>query len=442
MTVQLAILWCAARVVPSSERAEWLAEWSAELWYVKKEGSRQATGFCLGAFQDAVALRCYSPANPRTVWRLETPVQCLGFLGLLVTACTLLALRLPEARGVILPFPYRGVERLVMLSPAGQHESRLPTVAVGQYRNLANRLPRQFGGVAFYRPMRVRVGRADLSLALATGNLFDLLGIPVARNREQPALVVSDSAWQKLFGGDPQLAGRVVEAAGRRCVITAVIPADSWQLPGRIDAWLIDDKALTASPNASKGFVLGRLNQTQRDWPERFSVPNDGGGYDRFDFGSLHAYPIFALPVVALIALLVAAATVSPRFGEYSAIHHHRRWLFLAGKIGLLLPIVLFGTLILQSLIAVEIRPMAVFGYMIGFRWTLMDQRQRCPECLRLLAHPTRIGQPSQTFLEWYGTEFMCVKGHGLLHVPEIPTISFGTHRWQRLDRSWSELFS
>ena len=44
-------------------------------------------------------------------------------------------------------------------------------------------------------------------------------------------------------------------------------------------------------------------------------------------------------------------------------------------------------------------------------------------------------------FLEWYGTEFACVKGHGLLHVPEIPTVSFRTQRWVHLDRSWSGLF-
>ena len=442
MTIQLAILWCAARVVPSSQRAEWLAEWSAELWYVRQERGRQATGFCLGAFQDAVSVRRYSPASPRTLWRLQTPMHCLGFLGLLAAACTFIALRLPEARGVILPFPYRGVERLVMVSPAGQNESRLPTVAMGQYRNLANRLPRQFGGVAFYRPMRVRAAGADLSLALATGNLFDLLGIPVPRNREQPALVVSDAAWRKLFGGDSQVAGRVVEVAGRRSVVAAVIPADSWRLPGRIDAWLIDDKAMAALPGASKGFVLGRLIQAQPDWTSSFSVPTDGGGYQRFDYGSLHSYPFFALPLVALIALLVATATTSVRFGEYPRSHHHRRWLFLAAKIGLVLPIVLFGTLVLQSLLGAEIRPIAVFVYVIAFRWTLMDQQRRCPECLLLLAYPAWIGRSSQTFLEWYGTEFMCVKGHGVLRVPEIPTLSFRKRRWLHLDRSWSALFS
>jgi hypothetical protein len=441
MTVHFAILWCAARVVPRSQRTDWLAEWSAELWYVRRAGSRQATGFCLGAFQDAVSVR-YRGSHPQTARWLETPAQCLGFLGLLVTAFTLLAFRLPEARGVILPFPYRGIERLVMVSPTGPNDLRLPAVALGMYRNLVNRLPPQFADVAFYRPVRARTAGAELSLALATGNLFDLLGVPVPGDRGRPALVVSDTAWRRLFGEDPQLAGRAVEIEGRRFAITAVIPVDSWRLPGRIDAWLIDDKALTESPSASKGFVLGRLIETERDRPSSFKVPNDGGGYDGFASGSLHSYPIFALPLVALIALLVAATTVSLRFGDYSAIHLHRRRLFLAGKIGLLLPVVLFGTLIVQSMIAVEIRPMAVFGYLIAFRWALLDQRQRCPECLRLLAHPTRIGRPSQTLLEWYGTEFMCVKGHGLLHVPEAPTTSFGTHRWLRLDRSWSDLFS
>lgn len=48
-----AILRNAALLVPASARAEWLAEWSAELWYV----DRDATAFCLGSFRDALSLR-------------------------------------------------------------------------------------------------------------------------------------------------------------------------------------------------------------------------------------------------------------------------------------------------------------------------------------------------------------------------------------------------
>jgi hypothetical protein len=83
-----------------------------------------------------------------------------------------------------------------------------------------------------------------------------------------------------------------------------------------------------------------------------------------------------------------------------------------------------------------------LFGYVLAFRWILIDQRRRCPVCLRLLSHPTRIGGLSHVFLEWCGTEFICARGHGLLHVPEVATSSYGSQRWPPLDPSWSSLFS
>jgi hypothetical protein len=83
-------------------------------------------------------------------------------------------------------------------------------------------------------------------------------------------------------------------------------------------------------------------------------VPSNGGDYDRFDCGPLRGYPMYALPALVLVALAVAAGTTSPRFAGYSASRHHRRWLFLAGKITLMLPIVLFGTLALQAVVGTE----------------------------------------------------------------------------------------
>jgi hypothetical protein len=40
---------------------------------------------------------------------------------------------------------------------------------------------------------------------------------------------------------------------------------------------------------------------------------------------------------------------------------------------------------------------MAVLGYIVAFRWTLMAQQLLCPECLRLLALLARIEPLSQT---------------------------------------------
>ena len=145
-----------------------------------------------------------------------------------------------------------------------------------------------------------------------------------------------------------------------------------------------------------------------------------------------------------LITFLVLPAITSLRLGEYPANSHSpplatrlRRWFFLAIKIALIIQI-LFCTSASSKLI----QPYVWVIYLLAFRWALIDQRQRCPVCLRLLTNPTRIGRPSQTFLEWYGIELMCAKGHGLLYVPEIPTSWYSTQRWLYLDPSWSSFFS
>jgi len=144
-----------------------------------------------------------------------------------------------------------------------------------------------------------------------------------------------------------------------------------------------------------------------------------------------------------LITFLVLPAITSLRLGEYPANSHSpplatrlRRWFFFAIKIALIILILSCTSVSLKW-----IQPYVWAIYLLTFRWALIDQRQRCPVCLRLLTNPTRIGGPSQTFLEWYGIELMCAKGHGLLYVPEIPTSCYSTQRWLYLDPSWRGLF-
>jgi hypothetical protein len=152
---------------------------------------------------------------------------------------------------------------------------------------------------------------------------------------------------------------------------------------------------------------------------------------------------IVSMLYLVLMAVPVLAAFTNLRMREYPSNRKVGRWVFLVGKIGLLMPIVFWGVQALVLLAGWKFVPihLILIGNVAALRWALTDQRRRCPECLRLLAHPARIGLPSQTFLEWYGTEFACVKGHGLMHVPEIPTVSFRTQNWVQLDRSWSGLF-
>ncbi len=398
MNTGLAILWCAARAVRRRQRAEWLAEWTAELWHVREQGGRRAV-FCWGAFRDAWWMR---RNHPRSLF-LEGPFECLGSLGLIAGACALLCFAMADARRVLLPFPYPAAERLVLLSPAWEIGSRAPAITVGQYRRLSDRgLP--FEGLAFYRVVRTRVGAREISLALASESLFPLLGLSA-----------------------PQRRGLVP------------IRADKWLLPGRVDAVLSDDQVVAELPEGATGYVIGRQLPPHGPRAPQLTLPHGRENYVRISSGPLRSYPLYAMPGVVLICLLIAAATTSPRFRGWRYGRHWRGWMFLGAKIVLLVLIGFSLVLIVQAMIRSEIRPLVMPLYLLAFRWALIDQ-QRCPVCLRRLLLPVRIGVPSQTFLDWYGTEFLCGDGHGLLHVPETSTASYDIQDWLHLDDSWTTI--
>jgi hypothetical protein len=153
--------------------------------------------------------------------------------------------------------------------------------------------------------------------------------------------------------------------------------------------------------------------------------------------------PCPALP--AITSLSLGEFREHSRLGAWKG--RLQRGIFLTGKIVFIMLMVYCGMLILACNCVTFIPAVLLMfygmlgGYTVALRWALNDQRRRCPECLRLLAHPARIGRASQTFLGWHGTEFVCVKGHGLLHVPEPPTVWFPRQRWMHLDGSWSVLF-
>lgn len=247
---QRALLAIAARMVPGDERSEWLAEWSAEVWYLDQSGGRGSTRFCAGAFRDAALLRLNRPV--RRVELLRSPAGCLMVLGVLAGAAYAFALRSATVSGLIARQPFA---------------------------------------------LRVLV----LVIALAILPAAARLGLPA-----QPA----------------------------------------------------------------------------------------------------------------------------------------RGWALFAVKCFLVVPAVFYGVLDLAPLLGPLQGQAALVGYILAFRWALNDQRRRCPECLRLCGNPVRMGHPSYVLLDWYGTEFLCPEGHGLLHVPEHPQTSFLRDRWLRLDDSCRSLFS
>lgn len=243
--------------------------------------------------------------------------------------------------------------------------------------------------------------------------------------------------------------------------MTGVLPEGTWRLPGKVDAWLLTEDTKLTSGDA--GFVIGHLTPAaaHAGWGESWhmAAPKPDGELADFFCVSLAERargPNEVFWFAVLLACLALPATTSLPLGEYqqssrpvSWAMRVLRWAFLSSKIALLVPIVYLLSLSaahwrmdIDSISSQYLQLVSSFSIcLFGLRWTLRDQRGRCPVCLRELTHPARVGQPSRNFLSWNGTELICEGGHGLLHVPEIATSWFSEQRWLYLDPSWEILF-
>ncbi len=420
-----AILRIASVMVPETQRTDWLAEWRSELWHVRRDPhGMNVAAFCLGAFRDSFWLwRNGSSDESRSILRLSgstpegiesfpdqgvpalsSPVRCLSFLAALGGLCFVAALLLPGARMVLRCSLYP--RDLVMLSPVEAGDPSVqngfldpyPSVSRKQFESLKAHSAGQFTGLAFYVPMRLPMqtpnGKRTVTVARTTADLFRLLNIPVDAH------------------------------SGKQ-----------WNLPASADGWLIEDETVFAAlPEYTEGFVIGRL---------RYDTLNNS----QFRFIRLRdrSLVMFWIVLAAFaFACVFAVFMPSDSSGGHPRRIGPRRGLFLAAKALLVLPIVLFGSLDLATVVS-PLSPLyldlAFFGSMFALRWINADQRKRCPVCLRLLANPVRIGESSRILLEWHGTELMCLRGHGLLYVPEWPAIWSGRQRWMNLGASWGRLF-
>jgi hypothetical protein len=365
----------------------------------------------------------------------------------------------------------------------GMSDDSQPTISPRKFDSWQGRQQKYFDGFSFYRVNREAVDlnapqtggttKSAWGVARASSNLFTLMGLPIEFAEPVspqgatpadviPQIILSEKTWKRTFAADPHIGGFVLRLAGQPVRIAGVAPDGSLGLPGRVDAWLLDPDADRYPAGA--GFVVAHLTAMGKAemWAQCVHITAVGPNDTEEDFLGIsleewkpttETVYFFAL----LLALLALPAITSVSLGEYSVNPHRTswprkliRWSFLAAKIALLLPIVYFVSLDLafgctacgrESSVYIQLA--AVFGLcLFGLRWVLKDQRQRCPVCAHCVTHPAQVGQASRTFLDWNGTEMMCMGGHTLLHVPSLPTSWFGAQRWLYLDTSWGFLFA
>jgi hypothetical protein len=483
------LLWAASLLVPRSERKEWHREWRGELWHVRAActaaggpagtSQDQVTAFCLGAFQDALYLRRAGRAERPPLAGMEgTPRQCLLILAAMLAASYAVALLLPGVCAERSLWPRRMNPNLVMIEQEGVNDDAQATILPTQFRSWQGWKQKYFDGFAFYRVTPQDVGpeqgtedkgHLQWNVAHASANLLTLLGLPVefsdadAKARDDlPEVILSERAWKREFGADAHVAGGVVRFRDQKVRISGVAPDGSLGLPGHVDAWMLESEPEAQTSGA--GYVVAHLTGlgAAQMWTECVHIVANGpeGSEDNLLGISLAEWKpapgtlyLFAL----IVALLALPAITSVSLGE-SSVNQQKtswarrilRWSFFSAKAALLLPTIYFVSLDLAYGSTTIGRERAVYLELIStfvmclfsMRWMLKDQRQRCPVCLRTVTHPAQVGQASRTFLDWNGTEMMCMGGHTLLHVPSLPTSWFGSQRWLYLDTSWDFLFA
>jgi hypothetical protein len=482
-SVQLGFLRSASLLTPGSARAEWLQEWRAELWHLRKatvsnsaeswRAEQQAARFCLGALQDALCMRRLSSRKKQQPRSFRgSAVQCIIALAAALIVSYGVALLLPGVRAESHPALYQVNPNTILIQDAQRTDDSAPTISAPTFALWKQRRQRFFDGLAFYQIALEGITKGSRTssgwrVAHATPNLLALLGVPVRFAAEGPevpdnlpTLVLGDRVWRRDFDADVNVAGRVVRVGQREARIAGVVRYGAWRLPGNVDAWLLEPN----TPLRGVGFVVGhltKLGQIEMLSDRVHITANNSDDSDDDLWGvSLQdrtrgPWDIYLLAVI--LAFLSLPAITSVSLAEYSFCAHKPswskricRWGFLAAKIALLLPIVYFTSLDLSywhaadySIPSQYIQLISAFMLcLFGMQWALLDQRMRCPVCLKRVTHPAQVGYAGRTFLAWNGTEMICTGGHTLLHVPALPTSWFSTQRWLYLDNSWEFLFA
>jgi predicted permease len=135
-----------------------------------------------------------------------------------------------------------------------------------------------------------------LTSANATGSLFEVLGVPPALGRSlqeadekpgaPPVVVLSHSLWQRRFGGDKKVIGKVLRVDGVTCQVVGVMPED-FRFPEADTAlWQpISIDPAKASPGNFNFKGIGRLRsgvtpeQAQKDIaPLVYRIPEEYNG--------------------------------------------------------------------------------------------------------------------------------------------------------------------
>jgi putative ABC transport system permease protein len=150
---------------------------------------------------------------------------------------------------ILRPLPYQNAERIVAIEEfvLGGQKSQVTPANFLDWR-AQNRV---FEHLAAIHTRQANLNLSDqaerVDIAITSADFFSVFGVEPLRGRlflpgdEQaghaPVAVISNTLWQRNFGGDPQLVGKTISLDGKSYVVVGIAPP-GFNYPDKTEAWL------------------------------------------------------------------------------------------------------------------------------------------------------------------------------------------------------------
>jgi len=237
------------------------------------------------------------------------------------------------------PLPYPDDEQIVVIAAQrplsgarGGITAREALQTLGQIPALQAAAYHSWGGADLVTGDRPQ----SLTLNSVGARFFEVFGVPAALGRTlvaedigTPRAVLSHASWQKHFGGDPQIVGKIVNLSWTNAEIVGVMPAQFAYPSAEVALWIAADEAqLNAMDsgmfdNARFMSAVGRLHPDAN--PQQLAVQLNAGRTSLADsddwvlgatrildvaVGTLRPL-LLALLGIALLVLLIGCANAA-----------------------------------------------------------------------------------------------------------------------------------
>jgi len=487
------VVWLAGRIVPAAQREEWYGRRRHEIWHwaaFLEESGRltprsqfELVQHCWRAFGDALWTRF---DRERTLHRAGNTVRAPWF-AVVVAAVALSALGIfstgfERTRTLLLPLPVPSPSQVGNVQYVGSWWSALVSAVPADWVRAWRMHSQSVTGASEFALEQRKVHGVRLSteagIARVAPSFFDVTGGTPAAGRLFHAsdticecVVISYRFWHDEMRGDPRAVGQMLDLDGDHVTIIGVAPRRFWMPAHGVAIWR---PVFFASPSPRVGDLWpvgavvrvkdnywlpdanreleetvrhhGLSNPTGRAWP--------GGAIEILPFQSQARQLLLLYGVILIVALMTAIVMGVWRYHPNRAAISLRWLSYLAGKTLMLL--------LVCALAAIEFTPQLAFAAgrvfeasvtvlslflclalsVAALLWSLHDQRQRCPICLTRLELPVQVGEPSHMLFGFGATEFVCPRGHGLLHISDSHCSWIDPEEWTGLDASWQNLFN